>query len=134
MMNRANGYVRRGCGYGFETADRFRRDAGCTHEQHTAGTKITGTTTGSPRAGRNMDNGCRMREELMALYFVMTELELYLDGHPDNCGALARYECTAREYEEMAVKYEEMYGPLLARNNGCTNEWLWVKEPWPWEV
>ena len=70
----------------------------------------------------------------MSLYFVMVELELYLDGHPNNTEALARYRCIRAEYDALAVRYQKIYGPLLARNNDSETEWKWVKEPWPWEV
>lgn len=94
-------------------------------------TGIPGTHTGS--GDRNPAEKQRMERELMSLYFVMTELELYLDGHPDSRDALARYKCTVREYKELADRFEKEFGPILARNNSA-NEWLWAKDPWPWEV
>lgn len=96
-----------------------------------AGVSIPGTKTGTSRLGTEC---LEMQKELMALYFVMVELELYLDGHPDNQEALARYRCISAEYDAMAVRYEKQFGPLLARNIGSETEWKWVKEPWPWEV
>lgn len=96
--------------------------------------RMAGTKTGTIPQGRDMNAYCEMKEKLMCLYFVMTELELFLDGHPDDCAALARYKCAVKEYEELGAVFERKYGPLLARNNDCANEWLWVREPWPWEV
>ena len=96
--------------------------------------RMPGTKTGTWRDGWDKADRCEMKEKLMALYFVVVELELYLDTHPDNCAALARYKCAVKEYEELAAVYEKKYGPLLARHNDCPNEWLWVREPWPWEV
>lgn len=96
--------------------------------------RMAGTKTGAIPQGRDMGSYRELKEKLMCLYFVMTELELFLDGHPDNCAAIARYKCAVKEYEELAAVFEKKYGPLLARNNDCANEWLWVREPWPWEV
>ena len=95
--------------------------------------RITGTKTRTVPQGRDMAAYCEMKEKLMALYFVMTELELFLDVHPENSAAIARYKCAVKEYEELASVFESKYGPLLARNSDCADEWLWVREPWPWE-
>ena len=96
--------------------------------------RIVGTKTRTITQGRDMNAYCDMKERLMSLYFVMTELELFLDVHPDNSAAIARYKCAVKEYEELASVFEAKYGPLLVRNGNCANEWLWVREPWPWEV
>ena len=94
-------------------------------------TTITGTKTGITA----YSNECsQMQKELMSLYFVMVELELYLDGHPNSTEALARYRCVSAEYGELASRYQKLFGPILARNTGSETEWKWVKEPWPWEV
>ncbi len=95
------------------------------------GPSVPGTKTGTTR----YDGECtEMQKELMALYFVMVELELYLDGHPNNTEALARYRCVSSEYDALAMQYQKQYGPLLARNIDTDTEWKWVKDPWPWEV
>ncbi len=96
--------------------------------------RLPGTKTGTVPQGRDMAAYSEMKEQLMCLYFVMVELELYLDVHPDCSEAIARYKCAVKEYEELAAVFERKYGPILARNNDCANEWLWVREPWPWEV
>ncbi len=103
-------------------------NVGCT------GKTIIATKTGTKPQNRMNDAFCNMREELMSLYFVIVELELYLDGHPNNKDALARYRCAVDEYTALCAKFEAEYGPIMARNNNSSNEWLWVKEPWPWEV
>ncbi len=96
--------------------------------------KIAGTKTGTGLGNVNTPEACRLREEMMSLYFVMVELELYLDAHPNCTEALKRYRCTVAEFEEVLARYEEVFGPILARNSDCENEWRWVKTPWPWEV
>jgi len=115
-----------------------RRTDGCFRDGERAGTcgdgyRMPGTKTGVMPAGWNRNDFCQMREKLMALYFVVVELELYLDGHPDNADALARYRCAVNDYKAMAEKFEKQYGPLTAEGNRCENEWLWARLPWPWE-
>ena len=72
--------------------------------------------------------------ELQALQFVVHELGLYLDTHPDDMEAFAMF----REYvaleREGKKRYEEMYGPLTlsaAANSECFS---WLNDPWPWEM
>lgn len=66
--------------------------------------------------------------------FAMTDLNLYLDVHPDDKEALQLF----NEYRNMAVEatknYENKYGPLLLTSNTLnTFPWAWDKEPWPWD-
>ncbi len=96
--------------------------------------RFPGTKTGTGMHDHGSAEACRLREELMSLYFVMVELELYLDGHPNCTEALKRYRCTADEFKEATARYEAVFGPLYAKNNDCENEWRWVTTPWPWEV
>ncbi len=95
---------------------------------------MPGTKTGTVPNGRNRNDWCQMREKLQALYFVVVELELYLDVHPENAEALARYTCAVEDYKALAAEYEKLYGPLTACGNRSEKEWQWVRLPWPWEV
>lgn len=66
--------------------------------------------------------------------FAMTDLNLYLDVHPDDKEALQLF----NEYRNIAVEttknYENKYGPLLLTSNTLnTFPWAWDKEPWPWD-
>lgn len=70
--------------------------------------------------------------ELMALYFAVNELGLYLDTHQDDSEALElyrRYVALAREGRD---KYEAAYGPLTQTAVGAEG-WSWLNNPWPWE-
>lgn len=75
---------------------------------------------------------CKLKE-LMALDFKLYDLQLYLNTHPFDRDALEMYQELADEAEEARMKYEEMYGPLKAINGATDCEWLWIKNPWPWE-
>lgn len=66
--------------------------------------------------------------------FVLYELALFLDTHPDCCEALELF----HKYYEMRTnaveEYTRQFGPLVmhdAHNN--TQKWCWLKGPWPWE-
>lgn len=65
--------------------------------------------------------------------FYLTELNLYLDTHPDcpkGLSAFARYSAM----KDQAVKaYNLNYGPINACQSDCENVFEWAKGPWPWE-
>ena len=75
---------------------------------------------------------CKLKD-LMALDFKLYDLQLYLNTHTFDKEALALYQDVADEEEVARAEYEEMYGPLKAVNAATDCEWLWIKNPWPWE-
>ena len=75
---------------------------------------------------------CKLKE-LMALDFKLYDLQLYLNTHPFDGEALDMYQELSEEAERVRKEYEEMYGPLKANNAATDCEWLWIKNPWPWE-
>lgn len=85
-----------------------------------------------------MNNDCNDEQvmalkELMALDFKLYDLQLYLDTHPFDREILEKYMDLADEAEEARENYEEKYGPLKAVNAATNTEWMWIKNPWPWE-
>lgn len=70
--------------------------------------------------------------ELQALEFVMLELGLYLDTHPDDAEAFALFrQYTAMEKAARAA-YESKYGPLLLSTADSGETYRWLEGPWPW--
>ena len=70
--------------------------------------------------------------ELQALEFVMLELGLYLDTHPDNTEAFALFrQYTAMEKAARAA-YAAKYGPLLLSSADSGETYRWREGPWPW--
>ncbi len=71
--------------------------------------------------------------ELQALCFVMTELGLYLDTHPDDTEAFQLF----RKYGELEKtgrqRYEARFGPLTQVSAIKQNQYTWLNSPWPWE-
>lgn len=71
--------------------------------------------------------------ELQALSFVLTELGMYLDTHPEDKEAFELF----REYGKLARegrrRYEAMYGPLTQQAAADRDQYTWLDDPWPWE-
>ncbi len=69
--------------------------------------------------------------EIQKLDFFITDLNLYLDIHPDDMGAYRLF----KEYVEACRKkkdeYKKIYGPLLL--DQLTDEYEWSSSVWPWE-
>lgn len=81
-----------------------------------------------------MDNN--IREELLtdvsALDFMLTDLNLYLDTHPDDCNALMYYHNIRSTYEKLKQQFTENFGPLTP-NSTNSGVWNWIDNPWPWD-
>ena len=82
-----------------------------------------------------MERMCK--EELLRVIqstnFVVLEMGLYLNTHPECSCALKKY-CECKEMLEEATKvYERRFGPLTMYGVDCDEKWSWVEEPWPWQ-
>ena len=66
--------------------------------------------------------------------FVMDELRLYLDTHPDDQKALDYYEKQRKMRDDYIKEYTTKYGPLRFYDVTDKNKWTWVNDPWPWEA
>ena len=74
-----------------------------------------------------------LADQIRALGFVKTELELYLDTHPKCHTALDYYYKTVDELRRLTDMYESSTGPLTAMGVTDTERWTWVDGPWPWQ-
>ena len=79
-------------------------------------------------------NNSSLLEEIRALSFVKTELELYLNTHPNCTAALDYYTKTVDALDELMRRYHEGVGPLFASGVTGNNGWTWIKGPWPWQT
>lgn len=66
--------------------------------------------------------------------FVLDELILYLDTHPNDKYALAEFEKTKKIYDECFETYCREYGPLIAKNSKNGDKFSWACAPMPWEM
>lgn len=73
-------------------------------------------------------------EEIQAVDFVVYELVLYLDTHPNDSQAIQQYNQYIHYSKQLKAKFEALYGPLhfsVAKN---LQQWEWSDQPWPWQV
>ena len=71
--------------------------------------------------------------ELMALDFVIDELELYLDTHPEDTEAFALYQNLLALRKEARERYIRLYGVINQCDQLGQDAYTWLKDPWPWE-
>ena len=71
--------------------------------------------------------------ELMALQFVIKELQLYLDTHKDDMDAFKALQDTIALYKEGKAAYVKLYGPLTITDMDQANRYTWICDPWPWD-
>lgn len=74
-------------------------------------------------------------EKLQAVDFVLVELNLYLDTHPDDLDALKQFNQLTQERMHMANHFQQLYGPLQNFGRSFSKfPWEWSQVPWPWQV
>lgn len=72
--------------------------------------------------------------ELQAIDFVLVELTLYLDTHPNDTAALEQLNETAIRRKQMKEQFEARFGPLTQFQSPAGAPFSWAELPWPWEV
>ncbi len=70
---------------------------------------------------------------LQAQDFVLDDITLFLQSHPDDQTALSYYQKFRKLKQETENEYTEKFGPLTADNVEATDRFVWVDTPWPWE-
>ncbi|MCD5323025.1 MULTISPECIES: spore coat protein CotJB [Pontibacillus] len=74
-------------------------------------------------------------EEIQAVDFVLVELTLYLDTHPDDYEAINQFNQFAKQSKNLKKQYEQQYGPLRQYGESYSGyPWNWKNAPWPWQV
>lgn len=74
-------------------------------------------------------------QQLQAIDFVLVELNLYLDTHPDDANAVQQYNRHVQERWKIAQEFETHYGPLQHFGHSYSDTpWRWDDAPWPWQV
>lgn len=83
-----------------------------------------------------MTNAKSLMLQIMQCEFVLIDINLFLDTHPDDARALADYNCYAEQLANLKRIYTETYGPLSnfgGSINRSDTEWLWNSRPFPWQ-
>ncbi|WP_149095358.1 spore coat protein CotJB [Paenibacillus terrae] len=74
-------------------------------------------------------------EKLQAVDFVLVELNLYLNTHPDDLQAIEQFNKLTQERTGIANEYQILYGPLQNFGRAYSKyPWEWNQTPWPWQV
>jgi len=77
----------------------------------------------------------QLLEEIQAIDFVIVELNLYLDTHPDDFDAINQFNEMTEQSMKLKIQYEEKFGPLMNFGRSYSNyPFNWVDTPWPWQV
>ena len=71
--------------------------------------------------------------EMMAIDFVVDELELYLDTHAEDEEAFALYQTMLSLQKEARERYARRCGPILQSDMLGMDSYAWLSGPWPWE-
>jgi spore coat protein JB len=76
-----------------------------------------------------------LMEELQAVDFVLVDLTLYLDTHPNDYEAIQQYNTCAKQRGLLKKQIESLYGPLQQYGNSYSGyPWNWDDGPWPWQL
>ena len=70
---------------------------------------------------------------MMALSFMVGELNLYLNTHPHDEEAFEALKACIALRAEGQKKYSELYGPLTVGDLVYFDKYTWINDPWPWE-
>ncbi|TYR80795.1 spore coat protein CotJB [Priestia megaterium] len=74
-------------------------------------------------------------KEIQAIDFVLVELTLYLDTHPNDYEAMKQFNECAQRSQQLKRDFEVKFGPLQQYGNSYTDaNWSWGTAPWPWQV
>jgi len=73
--------------------------------------------------------------ELQAVDFVLLELTLYLDTHPDDSATIAQFSQFQKRKTSLMQQFETSFGPLREYGHSPIGQtWSWADSPWPWQV
>lgn len=76
----------------------------------------------------------RLLNQIRSYKFALTDLNLYLDTHPNNVEVINLYNNYLNEEKKLCNEYEKMYGPITLESSYLNkNNWVWINGPWPWE-
>lgn len=85
-----------------------------------------------------MNNGSVNRKELFetigAVSFMLDDLRLYLDTHPDDGEALKLFNEYQNKRHALIADYTAKFGPIDSYYPDAQNGWTWINEPMPWRM
>ncbi len=90
-----------------------------------------GNNCGSDNMSRD-----EMLRQIMELEFAVTDLNLYLDTHPNSKEALEMFTKLAAMLKSLKYDYAQKHEPITAMDasNNTPFEWVSDKYKWPWQA
>ena len=76
----------------------------------------------------------QLMRKLSEAMFYMTDLNLYLDTHPNDEKALRMFEEATRNAKACVDAFEKRFYPLFASSADCENDWEWLIGVWPSQI
>lgn len=73
-----------------------------------------------------------LKLKIMEEQFIVTDLGLYLDVHPDDDDIYKHFKKHNELLNSYINEYENEYGSICLNSN--FKEYNWIKNPWPWEM
>jgi len=72
-------------------------------------------------------------KEIMTIKFVVLELNLFLNTHPNCQEAISNYNNYITKLNRLIADYQKKYGLLSV---SCTSKlpWGYLKTDWPWKI
>lgn len=81
------------------------------------------------------DEYYQLVHQLQMVDFVLVELNLYLDTHPADTGAIEQYNLYAQKKQALKQAFDQRFGPLQGFGNSMSPApFAWKEAPWPWQV
>lgn len=81
----------------------------------------------------NKMNQKELLQHISEVSFMIDDITLYLDTHPECQEAMEEY-CKYKNMRMSALhEYSEQYGALNRYQVNPDDYWCWVNRPWPWE-
>ncbi|MGB4439244.1 MAG: spore coat protein CotJB [Sedimentibacter sp.] len=75
-----------------------------------------------------------MLSDIQKLQFVVLDLALFLDTHPNDPVAIYRHNAYATQLKKYREAYETQYGPMSIMTADMGDTWRYINSPWPWEM
>ena len=78
--------------------------------------------------------GSTLKNEIAECEFLLADLNMYLDTHPEDMRALSDYNCYCQQLRRLKDRFIMECGPLENFGNSMSEgSWKWNDAPWPWE-
>jgi spore coat protein JB len=76
-----------------------------------------------------------LMQQMQETDFVLVELNLYLDTHPDDEAAIAQFNQFTQHSMMLKQQFQAEFGPLYHFGGSFSPApFAWKEAPWPWQV